>query len=179
MKIIVINGSYRKDGMTKVLIDLPVEFCRGCNTCAKGREKSIGTCPINDPVADILQKMVDCDRVVFATPVYCHAPTAVMKRFIERCVPLFRAGRMGPVPRNRSRKEKKGLVIISSGAPYPFNVLMGMTGYGTKILKRFCKACGCEKTFFIKAGGMEANEKWRSKWAYAAYLHGTKIAAKI
>jgi multimeric flavodoxin WrbA len=198
MKVLVINGSYKKNGMTSALIDsflkglvsktkgmkvktatlrdMKFKFCDGCNDCTKKDDKAIGLCPMHDALDEILPAMLEADRIVFASPIYCLSETAVMKKFIERCVPFLTIGTMGPNPRNKAVKGKKGVVLLSTGAPYPFNVLFGHILPAKRILSKFCKYSGCEKVLTLSAGGMETSEKAKSKFISKAFALGVKAA---
>lgn len=200
MKIVVINGSYRKNGMTAGLIesfakgvtsvagnaeirtinliDLSFRYCGGCGTCSATKDGSMGPCPADDPIKGIQQEMLAADGIVFATPVYCYSPTAVMKKFMERCLPLVTTGMRGPKPRNAVQPGKRGAVILSTGAPFPFNVLLGITSHGEKILSRYCRIFGCDRIFVQKPGGMQTSEKKKNKCLAAAYKLGLAFAGR-
>jgi len=200
-KLLIINGSYREGGdiayLTNLFIegfkesrpdgeielvhlrDIGMEYCRGCWTCAdkENIRKPIGDCPIRDDVRELLEKAAACDVLVYATPVYEMGPTALMKKFLERNLPVvggIRLGFSGRIPR---RKGKVGAVILSSGAPYPINVFLGFTRYPRKLLSLFCRFHGCRKIFVLPAGGVGANEKMRNKWGDKACRLGKKVAA--
>jgi multimeric flavodoxin WrbA len=186
MKVLIINGSYHRNGIITALIDsfksgllqghpdaqihainlldLDVTFCTGTSVCGQNDGRSIGECVIKDGMAKILEDMVACDILVFASPIYCLSQTAIMKRFLERCLPLVQFSSMGPKARNSVRKDKKGVIILSTGAPYPLNVLMGFTQHAQKVLSFFCRLCGCAKVVTVKAGGMEKDPKAKARF---------------
>ncbi|MCX5778318.1 MAG: flavodoxin family protein [Elusimicrobia bacterium] len=198
MKVLVINGSYKKDGMTAALIDsflkglvtktrgmkvktitlrdLKFKFCDGCNECTEEDGKKLGTCPFGDAMDEVLPAMLEADRIVFASPVYCQSETAVMKKFIERCVPLLFIGPRGPQPRNKSVKGKKGAVLLSTGVSYPRNVIFGHTRHAKNALERFCKYAGCADVSSLSAGGMESSEKTKKKFMNKAHAMGVASA---
>lgn len=98
-KILILSGSPRKNGNSDLLCD---EFLRGAvesgNEVEKIRvgEKKIGYCQacyyckdhsecvIKDDMAVILQKMIDADVIVFASPVYFYSIDAQLKALIDR-----------------------------------------------------------------------------------------------
>lgn len=197
MKVVVINGSYHRDGMTAALvesfrsglikyspqaqvkvinlIDLDVKFCTGSSVCGKNDGKTIGECVIKDAMEETLKEMVTCDRLVLAAPVYWLTQTALMQRFLERCLPLLKYSSFGPKPRNPVRKDKKGLVIVSTRAPYPFNFLMGLTQHTVKTLTLTCRVSGCAKVLNLKAGGMERDSRAKERFLKQAYALGAKL----
>lgn len=99
MKAIGIVGSPRKNGNTEIitrytlkaieedgietelipLAGLNVQLCDDCNACA-----SKETCPIDDNVFLIYQKMKIADAIILASPVYYGSATALIKAFMER-----------------------------------------------------------------------------------------------
>ncbi len=99
--ILILSGSPRKNGNSDILCD---EFMRGavevghrvekirvaeknigyCRACYACRET--GVCVIKDDMADILQKMIDADVLVLASPVYFYSIDAQLKALIDRTV---------------------------------------------------------------------------------------------
>ena len=58
-----------------------IGYCRACYAC-----KESGKCVIKDDMADILQKMIDADVIVLASPVYFYSIDAQLKTLIDRTV---------------------------------------------------------------------------------------------
>lgn len=103
-KILVISSSYRKGGNSDTLCDefikgateagnkvekiflrdKKINFCLGCGVCNDTHK-----CVQKDDMAEINDKMVAADVIVFATPVYFYAMNGQMKTFIDRCVPRY------------------------------------------------------------------------------------------
>lgn len=159
------------------LLNYPVEFCKGCSDiCAKADQASIGGCVTKDGMADALKEMIDCDCLVFATPIYCMLPTALFKKFMERCLPLLYYTETGPRSRNQKRKGKKALIITSTGAPYLIDVIFGLSKASIKILSRMANVAGCSKVLSVKAGGMESSPKLKEKFLKQAYDMGIRLA---
>lgn len=101
-KVLILSGSPRKGGNSDLLCD---EFMRGAqdggNTVEKIRvtEKKIapclgcyycakngGKCVQPDDMAELLQKMIDADVLVLASPVYFYSICAQLKAVIDRTV---------------------------------------------------------------------------------------------
>ena len=59
-----------------------MEFCLGCLKCQETKK-----CVINDDVDEILNKMVNADVIVMASPVYYYSMSGQMKTFIDRSNP--------------------------------------------------------------------------------------------
>ncbi len=107
MKITIYYGSIHKTrGNTYVIID---EFAEGareagaevdvvllagkkinhCVACLKCWTQTPGKCALKDDMADLLEKFMESDIVVMATPVYVHNVTGIMKTFLDRLTPII------------------------------------------------------------------------------------------
>lgn len=102
--VLVISASPRKGGNSDTLCD---EFIRGAQESGNHAEKiflasknikyCIGygvcnttqKCVQKDDMAEILDKMVEADVIVLATPVYFYTMDAQMKTLIDRTVPRY------------------------------------------------------------------------------------------
>lgn len=78
----VLKGLQREDCRIDIvhLADCTMEFCRHCEAC----HKNILNCPINDDVAPILEKMLEADGIIFASPNYISQVTGSMKTLFDR-----------------------------------------------------------------------------------------------
>ena len=101
-KVLILSGSPRKNGNSDILCD---EFARGaiqsgnevekiriadkkigyCHACYYCRDHG-GECAIKDDMAEILQKIIQADVIVLATPVYFYSIDAQLKTVIDRTV---------------------------------------------------------------------------------------------
>ncbi|MBQ7132772.1 MAG: flavodoxin family protein [Oscillospiraceae bacterium] len=100
-KVLILSGSPRKDGNSDILCN---EFMRGamksgnevekirvaekkigyCTACYACRDT--GVCAIKDDMAEIIQKMIDAEVIVLASPVYFYSIDAQLKALIDRTV---------------------------------------------------------------------------------------------
>lgn len=105
-KVLVLSGSPRKGGNSDLLCD---EFMRGareggnavekifirdkrigyCTACYYCRDTGNG-CAIKDDMAEILDKMLESDIIVMASPVYFYSIDAQLKTVIDRTVAKWR-----------------------------------------------------------------------------------------
>lgn len=101
MKVLGINGSPRKNGNTKLLLEkvfeplheagIETEFFQlggkqvhGCTACGKCREITDRKCHIkNDVLNEALKKMLDADAILLGSPVYFADITPEMKALID------------------------------------------------------------------------------------------------
>lgn len=65
--------------------DKTIAYCIGCETCMQNG----GVCIQDDDMDEILQKMIDADVLVLATPVYFYTMAAQMKTVIDRTVARY------------------------------------------------------------------------------------------
>lgn len=101
MKVLGINGSPRKNGNTKLLLEkvfAPLQEAgietelfqlggrkvHGCTACGKCREIQDGKCHIkNDVLNECIQKMLEADAILLGSPVYFADITSEMKALID------------------------------------------------------------------------------------------------
>lgn len=94
MKVLLINGSPRKEGNTSVALKecakqlekngieceifwIGVKPVRGCVACYQCREKGLGKCVFDDDVTNrVIEKMAECEALIFGAPVYYGQPAA-------------------------------------------------------------------------------------------------------
>ena len=99
-KVLIISSSPRAEGNSEILCnhfkkgaeeaghqveqialrDKHIQYCNGCGVCAEQQP-----CPLQDDAAEIVQKMIDANIIVLATPVYFCMMSAQMKTLIDRC----------------------------------------------------------------------------------------------
>lgn len=136
MKALAINGSARKDGNTKIMIDFvmdelrkegieteviqlsgkKIHGCTACKGCFGNKDKQ---CVVKDDVNPIISKMAEADAIILASPVYFANMTAEMKALIDR------AGYVS-LANDRMLKRKVGAAIAvarRAGAVYTFDGL--------------------------------------------------------
>lgn len=102
MKVLAVNGSPRKNGNTKAMIDAAggaltregitvdsisvvdyeIRPCDACEACYKNAWQ----CPIEDDALEVLARMRDADGLIVASPVYGAGVTAQLKALLDRSV---------------------------------------------------------------------------------------------
>lgn len=100
-KVLILSGSPRKNGNSDILCnefmkgakesgnevekirvsEKNIGYCRACYAC-----KETGICAIKDDMGEVLQKMIDADVIVLASPVYFYSIDAQLKALIDRTV---------------------------------------------------------------------------------------------
>ena len=103
-KVLILSGSPRKGGNSDMLCDAflkgaqtaghsvekirlsekNIHYCLGCGVCNRTHQ-----CIQKDDMKDILDKIVEADVIVMATPVYFYTMDGQMKTLIDRTVPRY------------------------------------------------------------------------------------------
>ncbi len=123
------------------LKDVDLKPCRGCFQCVqKGHDK----CPLRDAAGELLDKMLQSDGVIFATPAYNFNITSLMKNFIDRFA------HMG----HRPQFFNQHLLIVSTTAG------IGLKEVGKYLTKYVGKMWGFRSTAFL---GLVTSPYERSK----------------
>ena len=99
MKVLILNGSPRKNGNTAAAIDelvkvfdreeietevisvggMTIRGCMSCNSCAK-----TGRCAIDDIVNKVAPKFEEADGLIVASPVYYASPNSTLTALLDR-----------------------------------------------------------------------------------------------
>lgn len=133
-----------------------ISFCRGCLACQK-----LGRCVIDDDANSIMQKVLNADVVVWATPIYYYEMSGQMKVMIDRMNAMY--------PLDYKFRDVYLLTTAAENEPeVPKRAESGLTGWTDCYPK--CRLAG---TLFC--GGVDAphaiegNEKLQT--AYEMGLH--------
>ena len=136
-KILVLNGSPRKNGATASLIKaftegaaeagneireayihgMEIRNCLGCDACMKTHA---GCVQKDEGMAEIYEDLAWCDVIVFASPVFFGNVSAQMKAVIDRMWAWFN------LPGNFTIKKECVLIMTARGSDYS----LALTQYG-------------------------------------------------
>jgi multimeric flavodoxin WrbA len=160
-KILAINGSYRKGGITDQVVEVmagvledrgvevetillrasPIEFCQNCRACTQPSGSSPGECMIQDGMQDMIAKIEGSHGYILASPTNFGSTTAVFARFMERLAgyAYWPWGAAAPKLRKAGAVEKKAVLVSSCAAPG----IMGRWSFNTrKQLKTTARTLG-------------------------------------
>ena len=185
-KILVINGSYREDGITDQAVavavatlresgaeieivnlrEYPIEFCLNCRECTLQSGTKPGKCVLDDGMHDLIDKIEVSQGIILAAPTNFGSVTAIFKRFMERLVAYTYWPWGKPFPQLRKAKEprKKAMLISSSAAP----ALMGRWMFGSgKQLRIAAQTIGAKPigTLFTGMISMDKQQRLPQKTA--------------
>ena len=100
MKIVIVNGSHRKNGATALILnemyqqlkkycdvdvqmihvaDLSLKYCVGCGSCYK-----TGACIYKDDIESLSLRIAEADGVILGSPTYASNVSGQMKVIIDR-----------------------------------------------------------------------------------------------
>ena len=170
-KILVINGSYRDDGITDQAVavalqelkaagaetevvnlrEYPIEFCHNCRECTQQPGEAPGKCVIDDGMNELIERIEAANAYVLTAPTNFGTVTAAFKRFMERLVTYAYWPWGKPYPKFRKAKavKKKAMLISSSAAPG----LLGRWMYGSaQQLKMTAQTIGAEPVGILFTG---------------------------
>lgn len=141
-KIVVLNGSPRKDGNTEIMIrefakivsqdhklkilpiaNMDIHGCLGCKYCYS----HAGACVQKDDMSNVLEELEDADMVVFASPIYWFDITAQMKTVIDR---TYAVGGTG-----EGFHFHKTALLLDAGADHVFDAAIAQYKAMTSYLK--------------------------------------------
>lgn len=176
-KILVLSGSYRKGGNSDLLCDQfingahesghqvekifvndqKIGYCMGCGVC-----NNTHRCVQHDDMAEILDKMVNSDVIVMATPVYFYTMNGQMKTLIDRTVPRYE---------EISGKEFYFIVAAADGRHEAMqNTLEGFRGF-----TRDCLPGAQEKGIIYGTGAWQKGDILNSPAMQQAYEMGKNV----
>jgi multimeric flavodoxin WrbA len=144
LKVVAIVGSPRKNGNTEILAShalkaileegietelitlsgKDIKPCTACNACADS-----GECIIQDDFLPILDKMLEADGIILASPVYFGSCTALLKALMER------SGWVARIKGRPFNRKVGGPLVVARRAGHNFTVaeinfwfhILGMT----------------------------------------------------
>lgn len=139
MKVFAVNGSFRQEGNTDIIIerilegartagavtekvfvdDLHINSCQGCLEC-----RQEGTCCQDDQLTQIVKKLEDADAIIIGSPIYGNYMTGQLKILMDRLMGVI--SRITYVPGGgiksitRLEPKKRNIVcVLTAGAPTP------------------------------------------------------------
>jgi len=93
------------------LRDFKIAPCVECNSCY-----TTGKCRVEDDFQLILQKMLDTDRLIFATPIFFMAVCAQAKALIDRGQCLWANKHILKKPLFTAERDRRAMVIAVGGS---------------------------------------------------------------
>jgi len=155
MKILILHGSPRKQGVTSHILDYfltqlenrhevenlhihnqEIKPCIGCLKCRPDK-----TCVLpHDAAHDIAKKIDDTDLLIIGFPTYWGNMPGPLKTLFDRCVPTFEY--IDGMTIRKNQKGTQAILVTASSAPFPFNQLPSQSRGAIRSVKNILTAGG-------------------------------------
>lgn len=129
MKVLGIMGSPRRKGNTDILLDralagaeasgaqvekvivseLRISPCLEIHACLKD-----GNCDIKDDMQGLYVKLLEADRIIFASPMFFYGITSQAKALIDRCQALWARRYVLGMNRDEDRVRKGAFIAVGA-----------------------------------------------------------------
>lgn len=120
MKILILNGSPRPNGITKKMINTFIENTKNevividvfkksindCLACEYCHSKGNGSCVQKDDMQEVYNEMKDAEMLIIASPIYYHGLTGKIKCVIDRFYSII-------YPNNNTKISKVAMLLAS------------------------------------------------------------------
>lgn len=139
MKIFALNGSFRKEGNTDIIIekilaggaaqgaeiekvfvdDLEINSCQGCLEC-----RAEGICRQQDHLHEVVSKLEEADTIIVGSPIYGNYMTGQLKILFDRLMGVISkvtyvpGGGLKSITR-LNQKKRNVIIVLTAGAPTP------------------------------------------------------------
>lgn len=192
MKILVLNGSSRRNGTVASLLkavteSIPAEheiewidvcklnmkYCTACMVC---REKE--TCILPEDDAHIVGKKIqDADALVIGTPTHWGNMCTPLKLLFDRNVPVFMGESPSGIPVPR-QKGKRAVVVTACTTPWPFNFILPESRGAIRAVGEVLHYGGYRTVGTITRPGTKKSEGISSSLTARAKRLGNKLMQK-
>lgn len=168
MKILLVNGSPRRQGLVAQMLqliaeeaqalghevqwlqvaDTQVRPCTGCMACRKTDECVL---PADDGhrFAGLVR---ECDALVVGTPTYWGNMTAPLKLLFDRTVPVFLEENPRGFPLAR-QKGKRAIIVSTCTTPWPLNVWVKQSRGAIRAVAEVLRSGGMKVVGTLEKGG--------------------------
>ena len=192
MKILFINGSPRKNGLTATILsairdnilpdhdiewfnvyDLKIKPCYGCLKCRPNK----GCVLPYDDAHLFAEKIRQADILIIGSPTYWGNIPGPLKTLFDRNVTTFeyveaKSMYKRPVPQLRG---KKAIIVVSSGTQFPYNQLLSQSRGAIMALKTILKSGGIKILKILNISSSYDFSKNKDKWIRKAKRIGESL----
>jgi len=192
MKILVLNGSPRKNGIVASLLravterlsteheiewidvcTLNMNYCKACMVC---REKE--TCILPEDDAHIVGKKIqEADALVIGTPTHWGNMCAPLKLLFDRNVPVFMGESPSGIPVPR-QKGKCAVVVTACTTPWPFNFILPESRGAIRAVKEVLHYGGYKTVGTITKSGTKKSKEISPSLTTKARRLGNKLVQR-
>lgn len=140
------------------LCDCKISFCRHCELC----HKRIMRCPIKDGAIKIMEKMLEADGIILATPNYLNHVTASMKALFDRAAHFTHCRRL---------LDKYIAGVVSSGSGHDQGVL--------DYIRYYAHACAAQYSGGVSSAAYAVGQKLQEAYALGEKLVSDSKEKKV
>lgn len=156
MKLVILNGSPRRNGIVAHMLqavvdgladgyqvewvdvyDLTMRPCVGCMKCRPDGE----CCLPRDDAHRVGQSIQKADGLMVGTPTYWGNMSAPLKMLFDRIVPAFMGERVSGLPLPR-HKGKPAVIVTACTTPWPFHFLLGESRGAVRAIRKVLRCAG-------------------------------------
>ena len=141
MKVLLINGSPRKDGNTSIALSevakqlsqegidnemvwIGNKPIRGCIACGQCKEQGLGRCIFDDDVCNrISEKFAEADALIVGSPVYYGQPNGALLSIIQRAFFSNGANISGKPAASIAVCRRGGATVVFEALNMPFQMM--------------------------------------------------------
>ncbi|MDP2913767.1 MAG: flavodoxin family protein [Candidatus Omnitrophota bacterium] len=151
----VLKGCGGKNAECKIvhLRDLKIDFCRHCESC----HRKILLCPVKDDAHVVIQKMLEADGIILASPNYINQVTGSMKTLFDRASHFIHCRRL---------LDKYIAAVVTSGGGQDLEVL--------EYIKYYAHTCAAQYSGGVSSCAYKVSDKLEE-----ARRLGKRLAANI
>jgi putative NADPH-quinone reductase len=191
MKIVILNGSPRKNGTVATILKavavplspshetewidvckLDMAFCTACMAC---RDK--GTCVLpEDDAHRVGKKIQEADALIIGTPTHWGNMCAPLKLLFDRNVPVFMGESPKGMPEPR-QKGKRAVIVTACTTPWPFNFIFPESRGAIRAVREVLHYGGYKLVGTITKPGTKKSKEIASSMMEKAERLGKKLMA--
>jgi multimeric flavodoxin WrbA len=189
MKVLVLNGSPRKNGTVATLlrdiaegaaekhqvewIDLYDLEMKPCIACMKCRPDGVCILP-RDGAHEIGEKIREAGALIIGTPTHWGNMSTQLKMLFDRNVPVFMGEKPSgmPVPR---QKGKPAIVVTACSTPWPFNFIAAESRGAIRATREVLHYGGYKILGTVVKPGSKSRPDISAKLLSKANAHGKRL----
>ncbi len=193
MKLLLLNGSPKKNGVVAALADAVAESAindgcevervnlyeltmRPCIACMKCRPDNRCILPVDD-AHGIGDKIRNADGLIVCTPTHWGNMSSQLKCLFDRNVPVFMGEKPNGLPLPR-QKGKKAVIITACSTPWPLNFILPESRGAINAVKEVLGYGGYKIIGKVVKAGSKANPEISKNELAKARKAGRKFIIK-
>ena len=180
MKILILNGSPRSQGLISQMLKLMAQeaetlsaqvewvtinrlLMRPCLGCMNCRTKHVCVLP-KDDAHKTMEKINEADVLIVGTPCYWGNMNGYLKVLFDRIVyGLIEDGKDGKLIPRPLQKGKKAIIITTITTPWPWDLLFSQSSGAARSVAKILRLSGYSIVGTLKKGDTRRQTSWSEK----------------